>query len=152
MISPARNGSAMKTGNLLPIPASARVYPSARLTGDDKIVTKVQRMENANMRALFEKLPRLTMILGLATVLITPQFAYSDVSEEEPSAMAMTGDLLIARPMLLVATLVGTAVYVVSLPFSLAGGNEKSTRETLIYGPAEATFVRCLGCTKPGRQ
>ena len=104
------------------------------------------------MRVLFEKLPRLTMILGLATVLITPQFAYSAVSEEEPSAFAMTGDLLIARPLLLVTTVVGTAAYVVSLPFSLAGGNEKSARETLVYGPAKATFVRCLGCTKNGRQ
>jgi hypothetical protein len=109
-------------------------------------------MENTNMRALFEKLPRLTMILGLATVLITPQFAYSQVEGEDPSAIAMTGDLLIARPLLLVTTIVGTAVYVVSLPFSLAGGNERSARETLVYGPGEATFVRCLGCTKSGRQ
>lgn len=104
------------------------------------------------MRALFEKLPRLTLALGLAAALVTPQLALAEVAGEDPSALAMTGDLLIARPFLLVTTIAGAAVYVVSLPFSLAGGNEKTTRETLVYGPAKATFVRCLGCTKTGRQ
>ncbi len=104
------------------------------------------------MRTLFEKLPRLAMTLGLATVLITPQFAHSNVEVEEPSAVAMTGDLLVIRPLLMLTTIGGTAIYVLSLPFSLAGGNEKSAREALVYGPAKATFVRCLGCTKTGRQ
>jgi hypothetical protein len=49
-------------------------------------------------------------------------------------------------------TVLGTATYIVSLPFTLAGGNSAEAAETLVVGPARATFVRCLGCTKTGRK
>ena len=51
---------------------------------------------------------------------------------------------------LLVATVIGTAFYIVSLPFSLAGGNAAEAGEALVVGPAMSTFVRCLGCTRLG--
>jgi hypothetical protein len=66
---------------------------------------------------------------------------------ERPTAMAMTGDLLIARPALLAMTVVGAAVFVVSSPFSALGGNIGEAADTLVVGPAQATFLRCLGCT-----
>ncbi|MGI0119213.1 hypothetical protein [Zooshikella sp. RANM57] len=69
---------------------------------------------------------------------------------EDPSGFAMAGDLLVARPLLLGATVLGTAFYVVSLPFSLPGGNADQAAETLIGIPARATFKRCLGCTVSG--
>lgn len=72
--------------------------------------------------------------------------------DEAPTALAMTGDALFARPALFVATVVGSVVYVVSLPFSLLGGNAGEAGETLVLGPAKATFVRCLGCTRLGRK
>ena len=87
---------------------------------------------------------------SLALVLLVPQMAYSQAVEEEPSAVAMAGDLVLARPLLLGTTVVGTVLYVVSLPFSLAGGNAKEAGKTLVVGPALATFVRCLGCTRSG--
>ena len=93
---------------------------------------------------------RLLSAVTLSAVMIAPQMAYSETLEEDPSALAMTGDLLFARPLLLATTIVGTAVYIVSLPFSLAGGNAEQAGETLVVGPAKATFVRCLGCTQPG--
>ena len=93
---------------------------------------------------------RLATLFGLSLVLLLPQIGYSQAVEEKPSALAMTGDLVIARPLLLVTTVVGTAVYLVSLPFSLAGGNAAEAGKTLVLGPAEATFVRCLGCTRSG--
>lgn len=102
------------------------------------------------MRALAEKWSRLTAVLSLALVLVAPQIGYSQTVEEEPTALAMVGDLVLARPLLLAFTVVGTAAYIISLPFSLAGGNAKAAAETLVIGPGEATFVRCLGCTKPG--
>ncbi len=89
-------------------------------------------------------------MLGLMAVLLAPQMAYSQAVEENPSAVAMAGDLIIARPLLLGATVLGTAIYVVSLPFSLAGGNAIEAGETLVLGPAESTFIRCLGCTRSG--
>jgi hypothetical protein len=62
----------------------------------------------------------------------------------------MAGDLVVARPLLLAATVAGSVFYVVSLPFSLAGGNALEAGDTLVVGPAMSTFVRCLGCTRSG--
>lgn len=102
------------------------------------------------MRALADKWSRLAAVFSLAMVLMAPQMGYSQTVEEDPTALAMVGDLVLARPLLLAFTVVGTAAYIVSLPFSLAGGNSKEAAETLVIGPGEATFVRCLGCTKSG--
>jgi hypothetical protein len=59
---------------------------------------------------------------------------------------------VIARPLGIVFTAIGAVAYVVTLPFSLAGGNAKAAGEQLVVGPAKATFVRCLGCTNSGYQ
>ena len=99
---------------------------------------------------LSDKLSKWVSALGLALVLLVPQVGYTQAVEEDPSAVAMAADLLIARPLLLGATVLGTAFYIVSLPFSLAGGNAVAAGKTLVVGPAEATFVRCLGCARSG--
>ena len=83
--------------------------------------------------------------LGMAAV---PAHA---APEEEPTALAMTGDLIIARPLGMVITAVGTAAFVASLPFSAAGGNVSQAADALVIGPARETFVRCLGCRAAGR-
>ena len=62
----------------------------------------------------------------------------------------MVGDLLVARPIGAVMTVGGAAVWLVSLPFTLMAGHASEAAETLMLGPAEATFVRCLGCRNPG--
>ena len=102
------------------------------------------------MRAIASKTSRLLTAAALSLILVAPQISMAEDVEEHPSALAMTGDLLIARPLGVVFTAIGTAVYVVTLPFSLAGGNAKEAGKELVVGPAEATFVRCLGCTKSG--
>lgn len=66
--------------------------------------------------------------------------------EEETRYFAMIGDLLVARPLLLVATGLGTGIFLVSLPFSTLGGNVKEAASTLVANPARHTFSRCLGC------
>jgi hypothetical protein len=58
----------------------------------------------------------------------------------------MGADLIIARPVQLLATAVGTVVFVASLPFTLLGNNVGQAGKTLVAGPAKATFARCLGC------
>lgn len=99
-------------------------------------------------------LSKLFMVLSATLLLSMPQWALASESSsavvEKPTALAMTGDLVIARPALLAVTVVGTAVFLVSLPFSLLGGNAGEAGKTLVLGPAESTFVRCLGCTRPG--
>jgi hypothetical protein len=102
------------------------------------------------MKFLADKLSRATMLLSLGLLLLVPQMGYSQAVDEDPSALAMAGDLVLARPLLLATTVAGSVAYVVSLPFSLAGGNSVEAGKTLVVGPAMATFVRCLGCTRSG--
>ncbi len=102
------------------------------------------------MRAIAKKRSRLLTATTLSIALLVPQISVAQQVEEDPSALAMTGDALIARPLGVVFTAVGAVLYVVTLPFSLAGGNAKQAGKELVVGPAEATFVRCLGCTKSG--
>jgi hypothetical protein len=71
-------------------------------------------------------------------------------SIQNPPAFAMIGDLLIARPFLIVATVAGAALFVVALPFAAAGGGVADTGKALVVDPARAAFVRCLGCTGDG--
>ena len=85
--------------------------------------------------------------------LLAPQALMAGTAvDESPSAGAMVGDLLVARPVGFALTIGGMAAWIVSLPFTLAGGNTGDAAETLIVGPGEATFVRCLGCRNPGHQ
>ena len=69
---------------------------------------------------------------------------------DEPSAGAMAMDAVVARPFGLAITVVGTAIFVVSLPFSAMGGNVSEAADALVVGPARTTFTRCLGCTSAG--
>lgn len=83
--------------------------------------------------------------------LLAPQALWAQTAvDEDPNAFAMAGDLLVARPVGLAMTVGGTAVWLVSLPFTLLSGHVGEAAETLIVGPGEATFMRCLGCRNPG--
>ena len=101
---------------------------------------------------MFAKLTRFTGCLLFAASIAVPSVGFAEVIEENPSALAMTGDAIFARPVLFGMTVIGTAVFVASLPFSLLGGNVGEAAETLVVGPAKTTFVRCLGCTRTGRK
>lgn len=90
------------------------------------------------------------ILAGLVTFL--PMDALADTVVENPSGLRMMADLLIARPAGIILLSLGSTVYVVTLPFSLLGGNSKDVFGQLVLGPAEETFVRCLGCSTPGRK
>lgn len=77
----------------------------------------------------------------------SPAMARGERMEAQPSGGAMIVDAVIARPLLAAATVGGTAIFLVSLPFTALGGNVDGAAETLIKTPAEAAFRRCLGCT-----
>ena len=44
---------------------------------------------------------------------------------QNPPAFAMIGDLLIARPLLIAATIIGTGLFVVALPFTATARSEE---------------------------
>jgi len=54
-------------------------------------------------------------------------------------------DAMVLRPALFAATVVGSAIFVVTLPFAALSKSVKSTAHALVVVPAEATFTRPLG-------
>ncbi len=101
------------------------------------------------MRSQFSKCLK---IIGLALVLAFPATSWSNTIEETPSALAMTGDAFFVRPVMLVTTVIGSAIFIVSSPFAALGGNIGESFEQLVEKPFETTFIRCLGCTVNGRK
>lgn len=67
------------------------------------------------------------------------------ITGEDRNAVSMMFDLVVLRPLGLVATVVGTAFFVVSLPFSVLGGNTGEAAKKLMVEPAKYTFSRPLG-------
>jgi len=98
------------------------------------------------------KFLRICMAMVATLALTLPAVGSAKTIDETPSALAMTGDAIIARPVLLVMTVVSSTVFLVSLPFSALGGNVGEAADVLVMGPAKATFVRCLGCSMSGRK
>lgn len=95
----------------------------------------------------------LALIMGLTSLPAAAQGPsgnpdYSDT--ETPPAYAMVGDLVVARPLLVAATIVGTGIFVITLPFTIASGSVGEAGRALMLAPGESAFVRCLGCTKSG--
>ena len=89
-----------------------------------------------------------TVAAGALLLGAMPGYAAPD---SEPGAGEMAADIVVARPLGILATIAGTAAFVVSLPFSALGGNVAESADALVVGPAKSTFVRCLGCKTSGR-
>ena len=64
---------------------------------------------------------------------------------EDVSAEAMIADGLLLRPAGIAATVLGTVVFVVTLPFSIPTRSVDKAAQKLIVDPARYTFVRPLG-------
>ena len=90
-----------------------------------------------------------TVLLLIITLVFIPfgtsVLAQGQTLDEENSGALMTADLLLVRPLGIVATVLGFAVFIVSLPFSAIGGNTKQASQKLVKEPASFTFVRPLG-------
>ena len=85
---------------------------------------------------------------GAMLLAAAPSYA---APEDEPGAGEMFADAVVARPFGLAATVLGSAAFIVSLPFTALGGNVGEAANELVVGPAKSTFVRCLGCKASGR-
>jgi hypothetical protein len=59
--------------------------------------------------------------------------------------MATAVDVAVARPISFAATILGSALFVVSLPIALASGSVKETARVLVEAPAKDTFIRPVG-------
>ncbi|MFN3713796.1 MAG: hypothetical protein ACK4SX_09065 [Alcanivoracaceae bacterium] len=95
------------------------------------------------------KRPFLASILAFSLLFAgwAPMAHAFDPDSDRPGEISMMADALLARPVLLVSTVIGLGLFTVTLPFSLLGDNVDEAAEALVKAPARATFLRCLGCT-----
>jgi hypothetical protein len=87
------------------------------------------------------------LVICFAAPARADQFANDPIEQ----FVVYAGDALFARPAILGVTVVGAAVYAVTLPFTYFS-RDSSAFDVLVRGPAEATFTRCLGCEIRGRK
>jgi hypothetical protein len=66
-------------------------------------------------------------------------------SSDSPDPAAAAADAVIARPLGFAATIVGSVIFVVSLPIAATSRSIDSTARALVLKPAEFTFTRPLG-------
>lgn len=94
------------------------------------------------------KLLSVMVSTGLVFASMQPALAAIEIDETDfgPSYETMAVDTVVGKPLQLVAALAGTAAYIVSLPFSLIGGNADQAQQKLFVEPWDA-MGRCLGCT-----
>jgi hypothetical protein len=67
------------------------------------------------------------------------------IMQNDLNAPAMAVDLLVVRPLGIVATVCGSALCLLSLPFAAAGGNMQEVYDKTVAEPAAFTFKRPLG-------
>jgi len=63
----------------------------------------------------------------------------------DDKSLDVVADVSLVRPGCLVATVGGTALFVLILPFAAASRSVKKTAHTLVTTPARATFTRPIG-------
>ena len=71
--------------------------------------------------------------------------AEEDYRRHEPGGAAMGFDLIVLRPLGIVATVGGVVLFVISSPFSALGGNIDEAADKLVSTPFKYTFTRPLG-------
>ena len=87
-----------------------------------------------------KKLAAALLIVFIISTSSTP--ALADSSDR---AFDATVDIILVRPISLAATVVGTAVFIVSLPFSIPSKSVGATAKALVADPFNFTFTRPVG-------
>jgi hypothetical protein len=101
------------------------------LTGKEKIMKVIKKI--------------IMRMLVVSFVLCSFSPAFASTATDKPSAEEMLFDVLLVRPLGLMTTVMGTGFFVVSLPFSVMGGNTVDVFGELVAGPAAFTFSRPVG-------
>jgi len=88
-------------------------------------------------------------VLTAATISLPMTAGASEYAFDNPQAKPTGGEMLadafLVRPFMLVSTIITTATFIVTLPFSAIGGNAGDAAQTLVAEPAKYTFARPLG-------
>ena len=69
----------------------------------------------------------------------------STFAKSRPDPAYVVADAVVVRPLCFVATIIGSAFFVVSLPVAATSRSVKLSADALVMTPARATFTRPLG-------
>ena len=81
----------------------------------------------------------LAAILAISLISADTTFAQDD------AALNTIADTVLVRPVCFVATIVGSAFFVIALPIAATSRSVKKAANVLVVKPARATFTRPLG-------
>jgi hypothetical protein len=79
-------------------------------------------------------------VLALLCSTVSPAFASGDTD-----ATSVAVDVMVARPVSLAMTVIGSVLFVVSLPVSVPSHSIGKAAHSLVAAPAKDTFTRPLG-------
>jgi hypothetical protein len=87
------------------------------------------------------------LILMVVSLVAMPFASVSLAGEnhDHEKDIKMAGDILVVRPLGIIATVGGSALFIVALPFSALGGNTQEVFQQLVAKPAKYTFTRPVG-------
>lgn len=94
------------------------------------------------------KIVKRSVVLFLAAALMAAPLggsALAQIENDDINSGEMMVDTVLFRPLGFVGMVAGTTMWLVSLPFSIPGGNEQDVRKKLVNEPARYTFKRQLG-------
>ena len=83
--------------------------------------------------------------IKILTVLCILAMSLCSVPSSRGDELDAVGDVFLVRPGSFVATVVGSAVFVVALPFAAMSRSVKTTAQVLVIRPAQFTFTRPVG-------
>ncbi|HSR10482.1 MAG TPA: hypothetical protein VLS90_03490 [Thermodesulfobacteriota bacterium] len=84
-------------------------------------------------------------ILFLAMVFSISAPAFAQQVREDMKDRQIFSDVLFMRPLGLAATVIGSAVFVLSLPFAIPSRSVEAVAQRLVVDPAKFTFTRPIG-------
>jgi hypothetical protein len=83
--------------------------------------------------------------LSILCAAVIGTFGLGQARAESPSPEGIAADIVVVRPACFVATVLGSALFVVALPVAAISKSVNKTANTLVVKPAQATFTRPLG-------
>ncbi len=85
---------------------------------------------------------KVAFFLVMAAVISITAPAFGDMGADDGIIVA---DVIFVRPVSLAAVVVGTALFIVALPFSIPSGSVELTAQVLVVEPFKYTFQRPIG-------
>ena len=91
---------------------------------------------------------RLIAVIFLLAVLLTPltpRASFSSEFQNEPTGSQIAIDIVLLRPLGLTATVLGSGIFIIGLPFTIPTSTVGLSAQKLIVEPFRFTFARPIG-------